>query len=386
MALIVGVAYVFATPPTYVPDEVAHFWRAASLAHGSLRPPVENGVARAPLPEGYQVFVFCVYRNLAAGERIDPHQLELAWSIDHRADRPVRLPIVGTYSPVAYVPQIFAALLGRIFDWRPMIVFYLGRIFALIAFVALARYAIVTTPFLKIGFMAAALLPMTLFMAASWSADALTIGLTFAATAVALRLSRNVVLPFLLGMCKPGYFLVALLAKRWTPLLAGVAGFVLMALLAVSPPRPKQDCLPTTVIARDFLARGVEYAEQMAGRLGLLDVFLPKWAIGLEWLLLVAILLTAGEAIPRAQRLTAIAVALALMIAISATLYLTWTPNCAETVEGIQGRYFLPILPLLLLGLSNPRWRWWRPGAFTTSVIALVVNAVALHALVERYY
>src|SRR5438876_184459 len=59
------------------------------------------------------------------------------------------------------------------------------------------------------------LLPMTLAQFASWSADALTIALAALLTALLLAERAphaTVAVAFLLALCKPAYFLIALLA------------------------------------------------------------------------------------------------------------------------------------------------------------------------------
>ena len=38
---------------------------------------------------------------------------------------------------------------------------------------------------------------------------------------------------------------------------------------------------------------------------------------------------------------------------ILAGMLLTWTPRDHISIEGVQGRYFLPFLPVLLLALKN---------------------------------
>ena len=385
LASIFGLLFVFLTPPCYAPDEVAHFWRAVSIAHGTLNPTA----GKAPVPKGYEILVFCVMHGNA---KLTRPMFETAWDVDPHAHELVNLRVVpASYTPANYLPQIAAALIGRLTGARPLLVFYLGRLFALAAFIALVAFAIDVTPVLKWGFCAAALLPMTLFMAASWSADSLTIGVAFVVTALGLRKLESLrhveqALSLLLGMCKPGYFLIPLIAKRWLPMLASIVGFIIATLLAVNASTSSQECFPTLVIAKDYVAHGALYAEQLVGRLGMLDVFLPRWLIRIEWIFLAVLAITAGESVPRVQRLLAMFVVLATMGAISVGLYFAWTPSCASLIEGIQGRYFLPIVPLALIAISNPRWRWWRPGPLTTSVIACFANVVALHALIGRYY
>ena len=42
-----------------------------------------------------------------------------------------------------------------------------------------------------------------------------------------------------------------------------------------------------------------------------------------------------------------------IVVALFCTACITWTPVNYETVFGIQGRYFIPVLPLLIMALSN---------------------------------
>lgn len=45
---------------------------------------------------------------------------------------------------------------------------------------------------------------------------------------------------------------------------------------------------------------------------------------------------------------------------ILAGMLLTWTPRGYVSIEGVQGRYFIPLMPALLLVLRNPRLTWDR--------------------------
>lgn len=386
LASLFGLAFALVTPPCYVPDEVAHFWRAVSIAHGTLQP-VEG---KAPLPKDYQVFVFCVMHG---NVQVSREQMRTAWTVDEKASEMVMLPVVpSSYSPANYLPQIAAALIGRVAGLRPMIVFYLGRLLALAAFIALVAFAIRATPFLKWGFCAAALLPMTLFMAASWSADSMTIALAFLVTALAFRGAANPIAAFLLGLCKPVNFLVAFVTRRWIVPVAALLGFALLVLMSGGTSTARWSCITSDpvrfarIIASDYASSIGAYAEQMVGRLGQLDVVLPPPIVWLEWALLALLVLTAGDKIPRMQRMLALAVSVVLMLSISTWMYVTWTPSCDPPIRGVQGRYFLPFLPALLVGLSNPWWRRRKPGAVVVAAVAVIANTFAVAAVAIRYY
>ena len=43
----------------------------------------------------------------------------------------------------------------------------------------------------------------------------------------------------------------------------------------------------------------------------------------------------------------------AVVLSFMATMFLTWIHNTDKIIVGVQGRYFIPILPLLMLSLNN---------------------------------
>ncbi len=81
---------------------------------------------------------------------------------------------------------------------------------------------------------------------------------------------------------------------------------------------------------------------------------------------------------------------LALSVAaLGVSIYVMWSPTGAPIIEGVQGRYFIPMSPLLLLplclrrgaiDLAAKRLHW--------AVIGYLIwaMAVTLYTLANRYY
>jgi uncharacterized membrane protein len=78
------------------------------------------------------------------------------------------------YSPVCYLPQAVGIALGRLFDLPPVALLYLGRLMAVVCTVFLGYAALAATRFFRWPLLLLLLMPMTLFQAASLSADAVT--------------------------------------------------------------------------------------------------------------------------------------------------------------------------------------------------------------------
>jgi uncharacterized membrane protein len=296
---------------------------------------------------------------------------------------------------VPYAPQSVAAIAMYALNLRPFLVFYLGRLFNLAFALALMAVAMRMAPDLAPVITAVVLLPMTLTLFASWSPDAMTFALATLLTALLLveRAPRAVAAVTLaLSLCKPAYFLIALLAlparyrrSMKIAILATTAiGTVLaMAYLRIAfyPQRMFDPISPGAQMqcfVRDpmrfvralghALAENVWlYVEQIVGRTGADSLMnLPVIVVVVELLLLVAVGMTT---VARRRALTAAIVA-CTVIGIFFSQYLVWSVACGEVIEGVQGRYFLPLLPLGLTLIALPRLQgrmktvaWWESAS-----------------------
>jgi hypothetical protein len=136
-------------------------------------------------------------------------------------------------------------------------------------------------------------------------------------------------------------------------------------------------------------------AREMVGVLGWLDVTLPP-ALYWLWPLAAGLALAGALAGPRrgaARRwpdMLLVTVVLAgCMTGVSLSLYLTWTRVGAATVDGIQGRYLLPLVPMLALlpRLAVPGGRVLRAAGLALPVAAALAGlAMIPRLLVLTYY
>jgi len=113
----------------------------------------------------------------------------------------------------------------------------------------------------------------------------------------------------------------------------------------------KADPTRAVTLVTHSLAQNPWFWRQMIGVLGWLTIVLPSWMYSL-WtgvlaLVALALLVEAGPE-PRPK----LAVAGLLGVGLSAwaimlAQYLGWTEVGATLIDGVQGRYFLPLLPFL---------------------------------------
>jgi uncharacterized membrane protein len=404
VAAILGVAYALVTPPFEVPDEVFHFWRPLVIAGGQFLPQRRGAPDAGAIPLGAQNLVY-VMSQKSGDDKYSRQQMRTAEQSPLELARPKVVRFPSWYTPVPYAPQTLAGVAMRLFGIRPFFVFYLGRLLNLAAALALIAVAMRVAPDLAMTLGAVALLPMALAQFASWSADALTIALAALLTALlfAERAPRaTIVVAFLLALCKPAYFLIALLptrSRRWAIVATSAAGTLLALLYArlgayaqrmndPIDPAAQLRCLITDpmrfvrAVAHDVGEHGWLYVQQLVGRFGgVVQVGMPWVVLVGEIALLIAVGVT-GRAKARATSGVIVAVS---VVGVFLAQFLIWSVACGEVVEGVQGRYFLPLLPLALTILAVPRLR----GRITAPVVIVAgaaCNVVALAGIVRHFW
>ena len=104
------------------------------------------------------------------------------------------------------------------------------------------------------------------------------------------------------------------------------------------------------------------------------------------------ILLTAGlvgekdqPALPGKTRITLVGVSLLVILATFAGMLISWTPVGCETILGVQGRYFLPVLPLLLLALPGNRIRLERDITLPCFLCFTVLSWLVLRDVLNAF-
>lgn len=103
----------------------------------------------------------------------------------------VFLPTGGitNYSIINFIPQTIGILFGKLFNTSPFVQYYLARAFNLVCYVLLIALAIRLFPFSKWAAAIIGLNPMAIFLAASTSGDGLTNGIALLFSAYVLRLA-----------------------------------------------------------------------------------------------------------------------------------------------------------------------------------------------------
>ncbi len=140
------------------------------------------------------------------------------------------------------------------------------------------------------------------------------------------------------------------------------------------------------LLTRDLVSRAPRYAREAIGVLGWLDVPLPWWAYLLSAVTLLAAAIWRRAVEPPVPAPLVVGSLVATLFLVALSLYFIWTPVGADRLEGFQGRYLLPVLPLVAaLPPLRRRLEMPRAGEFAALLAASAVLAVALRAIVQRY-
>ncbi|HUP49764.1 MAG TPA: DUF2142 domain-containing protein [Thermoanaerobaculia bacterium] len=427
-AVAIGAVYVFVTPVFTVPDEAEHFFRGLAVARGKLTPAPRPAPLAVDVDEGVRVFAWHGQVTVHRTGRYGKADLGVARHIRRQG---VSGPLFVTpiYTPLPYLPQALIAAASDRARARPLLTFYAGRLANLAVWMGVIALAIRVAPLCAPLFAAVALLPMTLFLFASWSADAAAISLAMLFTAFAVRavtasgvLSRSELVAltasaFLLTLCKPVYgllpALVLAIPRRRFPAssrhaatvvlvglatLAGAAMAVLYFNRAYFNMRVGLPVDPAAQIAciahapmrfvhaviGDLIGNARFYARQAVGRFGQNEFSIPDAVIAIEWLVLLLAALTTRTAVGRPFRLAGAIIAAASAIGIVASQYLIWSIACGDSVEGVQGRYFLPVIPVAAIAVGGLWNRPIPPAAMLA--VAGVCNAAAFGTLLVTYW
>ncbi len=428
---ITGIILVFVTPPFQVPDEGAHFFRAWQTSAFNLRLEQPEGRPGAYLPRSVrdtkQLFDDI---PLNPSARMTRDRFERAMSL--AAKDPAFASIILPYPPVAYMAQTVGIWIGEIASAPPIISFYLARIMNLALFLFMVTWAMRWIPDMKWGLALLILMPMALYEAASVSADAYTTGISFLMIAFLLRcitaegqfntkqISFMFVGTVLLTLAKPGYAPIILLAlliptcrfgtgRRRLAVIGGMLALAFVIGLAVMfavrhyelglPGSSNAEQLrfilthPFTYLGTCFrcIFRASQYGS-FIGWFGWLELRLPLWIILPYGLLLIAVPFERRIflVLNRNQRLFVGGLFVLLGAIIFTIQYLSYTPVGKRSIDSVQGRYFIPFAPLLLLVFNSSR-SFFSIGDHIVARRCLVgfvvfVHVVSIALLIRRYY
>jgi uncharacterized membrane protein len=415
LSLAFGSIIIFSNPPLRGPDEIAHFLRIYSYARGELLPVSEIKAHKGIFvsPELYNQLYFFktageVFARAREEEGVRYGQIMADYSklVDTHGDETDQASMfasfAGTegYNPVAYIPYIAAAAIGRLLrlDFPGMLL--LMRFFGLVAFTAVAAYAIAVTPVLKWAFLLIAMLPVSLYNRTVLSADGAALSYALAITALCFSAARKsaagkawerslwMTLCVLSKQPQIVFVLLELMVSRLKESRWGNLAIVVLPGLILSPlwvvavsadiavwrlleerndsseqfdplwkllymwEHPYHFPLAAWTAASGWAGR---LWQELIGIVGWQDILLRPWTYLVLTVLLLLVPLQKlqldGAVRARLIVITGL-VALGYVVLVYLIFFLIYTPIDTDHVLGVQGRYFVIALPVAAIFIA----------------------------------
>ena len=392
IGICLGLGLIIINVPLAKYDEHAHFWRAYELANGIIKSGTKE------LPNSIFNIVIDSEGVYHIEQKTSYDYMKKVSSIElDKADKSMQtVGATATLSPFSYIPQTVGCIIGKILNLKPILVVYLARLSNLAFYIGIIYIAIKIMPKEKWKeiVMLIALLPMSLNLAASISPDATIISLSILIVAYMLNLKFKkkkidtkdciilVILNLIVSMCKIVYLPIMLLyflipvekfknrSQRNLLFLTNILLFIGIysiwqniatgAVTIIRTSTTEQIYFTLSNIMRDVYTGintiyrfSTDYYLTMIGGWNTQPII----TIILSIILFITIFgknkdeMFEEDEIELEKKdkiLISIVVSISLLL-IFIGLYIPWTRACFTYVEGVQGRYFLPILLLIIL-------------------------------------
>lgn len=390
LVIALGLIFTFLVPPFQKPDENRHYYQAVALSDLTMTCP-RDPVLGTYLPVRESAYTFPLVLKtdeIAHTPNIKFFRSQFGWYFHPPSESVIKATDWCSWSFVGYIPSALGLLIARL-SGSLMVEFFAGRIVSLALFLFTLIFGLrLTPPGYRQWLWFFALLPMTLHQVTAISYDAVLLAmvpLIYACLTQFLAHSdrkppRSTLVLFYVSLlifvlAKPAmiafFLLIFLVPKQKLP-----TRIILLALgLVLTLPflRPLHyrgldvgvnPALQAEVIRQDpghfvsTLARsatrdGEDILWGLIGRFGWLDYQFVGTYYYLAVFIFGALLLSRPpKPIPAKSLVILLTVIIFTYLATYYALYLTWSRIGSDHIIGVQGRYFLPLIPLLALCLS----------------------------------
>lgn len=403
-----GLTFLFLMLPDFVPDEPSHFQKAYLTSNfnftSSIHVWIDSDYAVQGLKKYSDILPY-IYIDFGPREYIEFNG-------------------ACGYNFIIYFLPSLGINLGKLIHLSLYGCYYLGRMTNLIVYILFGYYSIKITPRMKWMFFVFMFNPMLIHLGASYSSDCMINGLCIFSVAYFIRLYYSkekitnkdiaivITLIFLVAIAKYAflplfgiYFLVLpkvlkIERKQWLFLICCVVGgFLFLGLHLVLSSnsetissqavyliesnvdggRQAEILLnnPISILAmikNTFLENIGFYLTSFAGQLGWLDIYTNNFSLYLFFLMLFLSICFEKTGFSILNRAWFMILSLVLASIIVLGLYLYWTPVGAPFAVGVQGRYFVPCILLILMFMSNGIGRKLRNKEIIVCLSMFIIN------------
>lgn len=421
IAGIIGILLILFEPPLTCPDENVHFYNAYALSTGQVFPQNKNGIMTHSIPQDYIDFV-SANNNQYSGKLNEKESFQKAYynswtevNTDNKAD--ITYWSIDT-NPIGYLFSALGMFLLRVVSQSHASVTNMvmaGKMMNLLFYVLVTFWAIRLTPEYKNTLFVLALMPMAIYQGASINYDAVLFPVSFFLFAYVLSIlhrensklkKRDIVVfliaAFFLSGIKHVYalFLLTLFAlpknyfssrKQRALFAASITVISLITfgtylgviqLLGAESTAERAIMFQQakfffnnpfqifSLIKNSLAANAPFYIVSFIGSLGQLDTCFPFvfYLAAIVGLLIVFLYDAVSNPTWNARFAGwSLGAGFLIILILFAALYIQWTPLMqgvgGNSIEGIQGRYFIPVVPFFVAAIPGIRRDQWQRTA-----------------------
>ena len=430
---MLAVLYLLLLPPLSVPDEEVHFKEAYYHLNRIMGKQQTEGTVLMDKEDFHGMQKFETTPSLCEYDRLKEAVFKKG-----REAGVTEVDRFDTQAPmVTYLPGMAGIFLGKAFGLNGVMVIVLGRICSILFYLFTMYWMIRLMPMGKGAAFIMAILPMTIQQCCSYSYDSVVIEIALLYLAVLFGLiytskpltNRQVVLyavfMVMLSICKGGTYMPLCLLTMLIPIsrfkdkkqkwaFVGIMAFIAIAaflsstlsyVLYVAAPTEEQAANsylageaygaagllkePLTFMylsVRTLFLSGDGFLETMLGmQLGWLNIFVSRLVIyGLLLLMVLSLLRCEAREnmeITLGQKIFYALVALMPLGMVLVSMFMSWTPKNSTEIAGIQGRYLLPALPVLLMLFPNKNIILKKDNTRAYMFLAVCLQCAAIYGI-----
>lgn len=379
-------------------DENRHMLRIYEISTGHLLTEVHDDVVGTPLPKVVVDGTGKYWREeMTYNDVLDLKDVE----IDYEDTKITSMDTVAVYSPVQYIPQAIGMVFSRLISDNMLLMLYMARLFNLIVCIVLLYFAIKLIPFGKLLVYLISILPLSIEAFSTMSPDGITISLSILLIAYILNIIFNKdrvvqkkdvaiisVMSVIIALCKIVYVpLVAAIllipaskfkSKKSKALISTfVIGISVIAnliwfkistnyLAIISGGSSTDKIINVLTSPIDYFRmllytinyNGSTYMERLFGSVLAMGEFVKLYFIvpfvfSMFFLFESTTSKELKKRFTEFQNIVIFLIALVVIGLVFTSLYVQFTDESSMTIDGVQGRYFIPILLLVGLLLAN---------------------------------
>lgn len=405
VVIVWGIIYMIILPPFSSPDEPVHFGTAYKISNDILGKKAlsENNVVLMrkddatvpldPIPTA-KIYEYTIHSFFNGVKDTTPTE----WKHGNLYSKNV----------ITHLPAAIGISIARVLGLGSVPLIYMGRLMNLLFYVTLVYFAIKFVPFGKMVFFVLSMTPMLLELIGSYSYDAVINALAFLSIALLLqciygeekigikRIAELVALASLLGPSKIVYSFIFVLCifipkekfkdkRMYYGTIAAVFAAVILSNVYVNMGAMTQvsgaenGAVATRNVVQQYSLKwclqnpfhalkiylhttrvfGLYYFQSMFGSLlGWLELPVSHLVIYVFAMLIGASFFferDTKEKIFTSHRIVTIGILLAVYALVLFSMLSGCTPFGTDTILGVQGRYFLAVMPLFLIVLTNEK-------------------------------